>query len=176
MALEQNLVLMGITDLKFTPDGGEPIDIYAVRKMSIDLEGAAKSAEGDDKVIAYRSVYKGAKISFEAMAVSMSTLQAITGQAVVSSGTSPNQEVKVSFKAGPAPMGVLEGKVTIIASNSTNVLPQAVSFRIPRFSFTAGDVKISGQIEDVWVVNGGGYAVPDSNNIILEITFKESDV
>ncbi|NLH62462.1 MAG: hypothetical protein GX452_13770 [Ignavibacteriales bacterium] len=172
MALTHIIELMGLSDLSFTPDGGSAVDIFGARKMSIEFDGVAKPAEGDDKTLAYNSAFKGAKVSFEAMAVDLEALSALTGQTIVDSGSTPNQTSTLSIKAAPAPFGVLKGTGVIIQGAGT--LPAEVEFEIEVFTVIAGELKISGGFEEMWLISAGGYAVPNSSDVIVKITFKET--
>lgn len=172
MPLTHVIELMGLSDLSFTPTGGSPVDIYGARKMTIEFDGVAKAAEGDDKTLAYNSALKGANISFEAMSIDLGALAALTGHTVVDAGSTPNQTATLEIKTSKAPVGKLIGKGNIIQGSGS--LPKTVEFEIPNFAVVAGDLKINLAFEDLATVSGGGYAVPDSSDIVVKITFKET--
>ena len=173
--LGHSIELMGIADLKFTPNGGSSKDIYGVRKLTIDIDGVAKPAEGDDKMLAYNSAIKGGKVAFESMGISLDALGALTGQTVADTGSTPNQIATLNIKTGASPYGVLEGQGTLIQGPVATV-PADVHFKIPKFQVIASDIKISMGFEDMAVISGGGYALPDASNISVTLVFNETAV
>jgi len=176
MALGNVFVAKGNEDAKVQIAGGsEWLDILGIRDIKVDYDVATAERKGDEKTIAFSSNIMAADVTLDDVAFAdLSTLAALLGQSISTSGTTPDQISSLKITAGELPYFKLECKSKSVEMKGTGDAVNDVHLVI--YKLKISDISKQVKMGDYWSVSLKCKAIPDpdNNNAIAEIKAYET--
>jgi hypothetical protein len=172
MALATNALPYGLRDVRLTPIDaagtlGTPVDLPAARVFSFSEAEDFETLRGDDGVVAIRG--KGATVSWnlESGGVSMAAWQVLSGGALTTTGTTPNQ-IRRYRKLGTDTKPYFKAEGQSFSDSGGDVHGVLYKAR-------ASDT-LEGEFSDgtFFLTKAGGTGIPDLNNILYDFVQNET--
>lgn len=167
MALGQQIVIKGITDLKFTPEGGTAVDLFGAQSLKIDGEFDEQAVKGDDTILDYFSSLESNAVDIAEAVIDLSAFAALTGNSVVDNTSSLTLDVL----ANEMPYGKLEGQATKISTHNGDKAGD-IHFVIYKIKVNKFDTEL--KVGDTSVVNISAKAIPETDKKLFSIVVNQT--
>lgn len=154
--------IYGMNDIKITNMAGDTqVDLNAARKLTFTPVFVNDSLKGDDKVVATISYVEKFEGDLESGGITLEAIALLMGKTVTESGSSPNQEDKITLKAGDKPPYVkIYGKALGDGVDGLHVI-------IKKAKLTAFE---AGSEVDTWMLTTCSFeAINDSSGDAIDI-------
>jgi hypothetical protein len=163
-----NGFIYGLHDIKLTNLAGTTqVDLPAAQTMTWNETIVSDSLRGDDKIVSTNSFVEGGEFTLEAGGISLEAYALMTGETVVSAGSTPNRTVTLTRTAGKAfPWMKVYGRA--LGDNG-----DGVHVKLRKAKLTSLEGNMTGQ--EFYITKAGGIFIADSSDQLYDIVKLETD-
>lgn len=160
--------LYGLRDIKITSlDGVTQVDLPAARTLGWSESVVSDELDGDDVVVSVVGFVKGVEWEMESGGISLEAFALLTGETVVTSGSTPNRQQKVTRKGGKNfPWVKIYGRSLGDGSDGAWVLLKKC--KVTELEGSLGN-------QEFFLTKCSGMGIADSSNDIYDIVKLETD-
>lgn len=156
----------GLRDVQITPSGGSLTNLPVARTLSFTATFSSDTLRGDDSVAAVVSFVDHLEWSIESGGIPLDALAGMVGNAVATTGTSPNEVETLTLSAGDnLPYFQIEGRSLGDTTDDAHVV--IFKAKITSLEGSFGD-------QEFFITTCSGIAIDDGTNGIIDIIRNET--
>ncbi|MCG3208626.1 MAG: hypothetical protein FOGNACKC_02237 [Anaerolineae bacterium] len=158
----------GLRDIKLTNlAGSSQVDLPAAQTITWKETIVSDSLRGDDKIVSTVAFVEGGEFSLEAGGISLEAYAMLTGETVVSAGTTPNRTITVTRNGATSfPWLKIYGRA--LGDNG-----DGIHVKLRKAKLTSLEGNLTNQ--EFYITKAGGMFIADASDELYDIVKLETD-
>ena len=160
--------IYGLRDIKLTDlDGSNQVDLPAARTLTWQETVVSDSLRGDDKIVSTVAFVEGGEFSLESGGISLEAYAKLTGESVVTTGSTPNRTQTVTRRGATSfPWLKIYGRA--LGDNN-----DGIHVKLRKAKLTSLEGNLTNQ--EFYITKAGGMFIADDSDELYDIVKLETD-